>query len=374
MASGCKPDHLCFEVPMFLIPGPTVCLAIKTENKNPVDVFSSWQFSVDCAGGKSFVVDSEHPDRGKITLYWDPTGGSTCGTGTPPPMDVAGQAWTNLAYNPASNPFTLTGSRVTATTWSAAHIQDILNGSDMPYISYDADALGSGVSQGCGILYWRQIAKLPEWLPTNTPTVLFTATPTFTVTSSYTPKPIPTATFTPRPIPTFTPKPWPTPKPRILPTPVPTPRIRYIPSPQVRRYKLRPTATFVYHRPTRTPTPLPYRAPLYAPTPTRRKPTPPPVWLPKLDKVHTIIYQTPPVEIYVTFADGPGRYQLEMMDSQDNPLRMVFDKKVVAESDTWVTWDGKDERGREMPVGQYFVIFYKDGKPLRSISVVRSSR
>jgi flagellar hook assembly protein FlgD len=117
---------------------------------------------------------------------------------------------------------------------------------------------------------------------------------------------------------------------------------------------------------------IPFHMPVHVPSPTPPKPTPIPTWLPKLEKIHTIVYQTPPVEIYVTFADGPGRYQLEMMDVRGNPLRMVFDKKVVADSESWVTWDGKDDQGREMPVGQYFVVFYKDGKALRSISVIRS--
>lgn len=87
---------------------------------------------------------------------------------------------------------------------------------------------------------------------------------------------------------------------------------------------------------------------------------------------HAIVFQTPPVEIYVTFADGPGRYQLELVGTQGNPLRMIFDREIVGEGDAWVTWDGKNEKGQDMSLGQYFVIFYKDGKPLRSISVFRS--
>jgi flagellar hook assembly protein FlgD len=84
------------------------------------------------------------------------------------------------------------------------------------------------------------------------------------------------------------------------------------------------------------------------------------------------VFQTPPVEIYVNFADGPGRYQLEVLDGKGTPLAMIFDKKIVGEQDAWVVWDGKDSRGQDAPIGQYFVIFYKDGKPLRSISVYRS--
>jgi flagellar hook assembly protein FlgD len=91
-----------------------------------------------------------------------------------------------------------------------------------------------------------------------------------------------------------------------------------------------------------------------------------------LVKAQAIVFQTPPVEIYVTFEDGAGRYQLEVVDERGNPLQLIFDKKIVGEGDSWVTWDGKDGQGRNMPAGQYFVIFYKDGQPLRSISVYRS--
>jgi hypothetical protein len=97
-----------------------------------------------------------------------------------------------------------------------------------------------------------------------------------------------------------------------------------------------------------------------------------PAWLPPLVKDQVIVFQMPPVEIYVTFADGPGRYQLEVVDAGGHPLQLIFDKKIVGEGDSWATWDGKDGRGRDAPVGQYFVIFYKDGRPLRSISIYRS--
>ena len=74
----------------------------------------------------------------------------------------------------------------------------------------------------------------------------------------------------------------------------------------------------------------------------------------------------------MTFGDGAGRYQLEVVDGRGHSLRMIFDKKIVGEGDDWVMWDGKDSQGRAVPLGQYFVVFYKDGKPLRSISVYRA--
>jgi hypothetical protein len=366
LKNGCHPESLCFPIPLDKISGPQVCLALKTTNINPVKVFSSWELEVDCAGDKPFVVTDENPAKSGVSLYWDPTGGSTCGMGHSPPVDDGGNNWTNLGYNPSSNPFTLTGMTVTASTYTCAQIANVLTGFVIQYISYDADAAGSGPTSACGILYWRQVAKLPVWLPT--------ATPIATLTSTRTPTPRPT--LTPIPTPTENPPPpatIPTPKPRHRPTATHTPvqAFRPIPTREPRRAWVRPTATYAplkptpafYFRPRATWTPVP---------PREIKPTPVPTWVPHLEKSAAIVFQTPPVEIYVNFADGPGRYQLEVLDGKGTPLAMIFDKKIVGEQDAWVVWDGKDSRGQDAPIGQYFVIFYKDGKPLRSISVYRS--
>lgn len=366
LSTGCKPESLCVDVPLPMLRGPQVCLALKTTNVNPVLVFSSWELEVDCAGGKPFVVNNENPAKSGVSLYWDPTGGSKCGLGAPPPVDPRGNSWTDLNYNPASNPFTLTGEPVTTTTWTCAQITDALTGFVIHYVSYDGAAVGSGPTSACGILYWRQIAQLPAWVPTATPIVVFTPTKTFTPTF------IPTAipTWTPTPLP---PSPTPTlrPRRRATPTPLPTPRpVRAVPT--VRRVRVRPTSTYVWVRPTPTWTPLHHAIWTPVPPPVPPKPTPIPTWLLPLVKAQAIVFQTPPVEIYVTFEDGAGRYQLEVVNERGDPLRLIFDKKIVGEGESWVTWDGKDNQGRDMPIGKYFVIFYKDGKPLRSISVYRS--
>lgn len=366
LGNGCDPDSLCLPVPLALLPGPQVCLAVETANKNPVMVFSSWELEVDCAGAKPFVVNSGNPAPSGLSLDWDPTGGADCGQGTAPPLDNQGRSWTDLAYQPASSPFTLTGMPVTANTWTAGQTKDALTRVVLPFISYDSAAAGSGPAKGCGILYWRQIAQLPNWIPTATPTVIFTPPRVFT--------PTPTFSFTPtRSLPP--PLPWtatPTPRPRRIPTAVIFRRPRAVPTPQARRIRLQPTPTWVWRRPTPTPTLRPYQAPPALPPPAPLKAAPVPTWLPPVDRANTVVFQVPPVEIYVTFADGPGRYQLEVVDAKAVPLRMVFDRKVVGKRDAWVTWDGKNSQGLDMPPGQYFVVFYKDGKPLRSISVIRS--
>jgi hypothetical protein len=91
-----------------------------------------------------------------------------------------------------------------------------------------------------------------------------------------------------------------------------------------------------------------------------------------LDRAQTILFGPSQAEIFVTFADGPGRYQLQIVDSRAQAVKVIFDRRIVSEAEAWTEWDGKDYKGRQMPGGQYFVIFYKDGKPLRSISIIRA--
>jgi len=93
-----------------------------------------------------------------------------------------------------------------------------------------------------------------------------------------------------------------------------------------------------------------------------------------LDKEQSIEFSDAPANIYVGFADGPGVYQLQIVDSRGKLLQVIYDQKVVAQADAWVGWDGKDAQGLDVPPGKYFVIIYKDGKALKSLSVVRVSK
>jgi hypothetical protein len=398
LRKGCTPDTLCLPVPLQMLPDPEVCLAIKTVNKNPVMVYSSWELEVDCSGDKTFILNSENPARSGVSLYWDPTGGVSCGQGATPPIDGKGRSWTEQSYQPDNNPFTVSGASVTANTWTAAQIKNVRTGMVMSYISYDPNAVGTGAAQACGVLYWRQVGRLPVWIPTATPTVVFTSTKTYTPTSTFTPSwtftttytyttwptptetqtPLPIHVYIPRAIPTDTPQPAPTSTPvpirriRVAPTATPVFKPRFSPPVRERSIKIQPTPTFIWIRPTRTPTLVPWLNPTPIPKPTRNIPHPLPDWLSKLDKAQTILFQTPPVDIYVTFADGPGRYELVIVDGQGNPLATIYNQKVVAQSDAWVTWDGKDSHGSNVRPGKYFAIFYRNGILLRSISVFRS--
>jgi hypothetical protein len=205
--------------------------------------------------------------------------------------------------------------------------------------------------------------------PTSSATPTLSPTPTSTDTPTRTPSPTaPPPTFTPPPfIPTPTFQLPPTPTPALTPRPKITPRL---PPPVV---VIEPTHTPVRRRPTYTPTLKPY--PTFTPTPTAtpppKKPTPVPAWLSNLDLEHTVEFTAPPANIYVTFADGPGNYRVEVVDRGGNSLGIIYGKKVVSQGDAWLEWDGRDKKDRDVPPGQYYVILYKDGKAIKSISVVR---
>jgi hypothetical protein len=90
-------------------------------------------------------------------------------------------------------------------------------------------------------------------------------------------------------------------------------------------------------------------------------------------QAQTIVFGVPPANIYISFEDGPGVYRLEVFDNARHPLRNLFEKKIVAQADTWVEWDGKDDQGRDVPTGSYLAIYSKDGRELNKIIVVRSA-
>lgn len=388
-AEGCDGSQLCLPVPLKVFQGLRVCLALETTTLNPPMVYSSWELQVNCQGNQSFIVNNEETFKAPPALYWDPTGGSNCGQGAPPLSDPQGHNWMDPQYNPAHNPFALPGAIVTANTGNAVQINSALPGAILHFVSHDPSALGAGPYQGCGILYWRQVASLPGFIPTSIPIVILTPTPVFTGTPTLAPKPTQTPlpiatptktwthifTFTPWPtlIPTSTPRPWPTLAPRPL---VPTYRPPTLPLPPVANFPI-PTAR-IWPTPTRIWIPPAIVAPLPTwtpqPKPVLKTVAPPPTaWLPNLDKEHKIVFGASPAEIYLSFTDGPGLYQLEIVDTRARAVKVIFNRRIGLESDAWVEWDGKDVQGRDMPVGQYFVVFFENGKAIRSISIQKSA-
>ncbi len=582
--NGCDPMTMSLPIPFSLLQGQQICLAIETDNVQPDYVYSSWELEINREGGKPFLVSSENPSNSGVSLYWDPTGAGNCGSGSPPPLDNQGHSWTNLQYNPNSNPFNSNGVIVTSHIPWAGRLNNLITNDVIPLISYDKDGFGSGSDKSCGILYWRQIVTLPKMVqttPTITPTplgndcldrviddfddpsrngvspdrvnlwggkwntitasdteinvsysdpgaegtrfcatmkgsnwqtdggdavyqthlfsngapfnsvihglagiqfwvkgdgnsywfnlfsssdtnsytfnivplkgiwTLFkipfknmnlkssevgdgedkhpdgsdvtgigfefkdrgsfalsvdkiafygnpsncpqpkapeeptlvpTASPTPTLTAIYTFTPWPTATpfstAAPRPmlVPSFNSRPSPTPimplilsfsQPTFVPISTPTPR------PWPKRIKLKPTPTWVWNPTRTTATPLPTRTPILK-TMVAIPTTVAPALLNLLDREQIIQFSAPPANIYVTFADGPGWYQLKIVDGQNNLIKTIYDHHVVAESDAWADWDGQDAKGNDMPPGQYFVVIYKDGTALKSLLVIRS--
>lgn len=235
----------------------------------------------------------------------------------------------------------------------------------------------------------------------ETPSPTFTAsfTATFTPTDQPRPFPIPSSTPTPRlkAIPTFD---FAFLTPNFFTSPTPTPARQPI---QIPILTPTPTALSSPILPKPFPVQKPFNTPPISPPPTDNSrflknllasqsssspapssqipaplitssSTPTPVWLPLLDKQQNVEFMDPPANIYVVFADGPGRYRAEIMDRSGKTLKIVLDRKIVSESDMWIEWDCMDNKGMPVPPGQYFVVIYKDGEPLKSLSVVRVAK
>jgi flagellar hook assembly protein FlgD len=74
----------------------------------------------------------------------------------------------------------------------------------------------------------------------------------------------------------------------------------------------------------------------------------------------------------VTFDAGPGHYQLEVVDAKLKAVKIIYDHGVTNEQNAWVEWDGKDSKRYDVPSGQYYVVYFKDGKPIKSLPIART--
>jgi hypothetical protein len=77
-----------------------------------------------------------------------------------------------------------------------------------------------------------------------------------------------------------------------------------------------------------------------------------------------IVFDRPPANIYITFADGPGLYTVDVLDPNGVLVKRILEKKVVAEHGEWAVWDGKDPAGADSLAGDYQVLLSKEGKPI----------
>jgi hypothetical protein len=237
--------------------------------------------------------------------------------------------------------------------------------------------------------------------PRPTATETFTPRPTATLRPTSTPRPRATMTYTP--LPTHTPvppKPTATSKPVVhkakatatatevwtdtpvpaAPTATPKPRRKKPTStptdiPEVPTATLPPLAKptkFVYVPPAPTHTPVPVRRKKPTATPTAQKPRPTFTPLPpqqEMGMAATIVFVNPPVNIDASFADGPGRYKLEIEDADGVHVITLYDRHVGFEKETWLSWDGTNDQGRLMHYGQYFAYFTKDGVLIQKIAL-----
>ena len=85
----------------------------------------------------------------------------------------------------------------------------------------------------------------------------------------------------------------------------------------------------------------------------------------------TIIFEDGIANIYITFGDGAGNYQLIILDRSGKLLKTLLDDWEVS-GDKWVDWDGTDFQGNKLPPGWYWVIFSKDGRKLNTIDLLKN--
>ncbi len=114
--------------------------------------------------------------------------------------------------------------------------------------------------------------------------------------------------------------------------------------------------------------------PLYVqPTPDCTT-TPTPRWTSYIDKGQTVKFTDPPANIYVVFGDGPGRYRSEVVNTQGKLMEVIDDRQIAGQIEAWLAWDCQNGQGVLAPPGQYFVMIYKDGQLLKSLSILRLSK
>jgi hypothetical protein len=390
---GSTDSPNCIPIPADdFVPGANN-IAVSVNNLNAGYGWGSWNLKIGCSGG-NMVQETSLGDGVKMYNYI-PAQYVTILSPFPsnavsilPPTDASGNEWFQPGYATSAKwtrPVQIDNRKA---VW---YLPVTVNG-EAAWIG--ADACAESGNQTSGIcddshspryeaparqnLFFIQNFTLlaPAATPTGTPTHIPTNTPTR--------PPAPTRTFTPLPRPTATPIPTPTPRPRplwkptprpLLPTPTPRPLLRKptptpLPLRRVKLIKPKPTPTFRVF-PTNTPLPVRHLKPQPTPLPRKVNPTPTftvqPVSVESLPQ--TVVFTNPPVNILISFMDGPGKYKVELVDSKRNHIQTLFEKRVTFDKETWLSWDGKNEDGKLMPQGHYSAIFSKDGKILRYIAL-----
>ena len=90
-----------------------------------------------------------------------------------------------------------------------------------------------------------------------------------------------------------------------------------------------------------------------------------------MERTETLVFSTFPAAFMVTFDQGPGHYQLEVVDSKLKAVKVIYDQVVGSQSYAWVEWDGKNKMKYDVLAGQYYVVYFKDGKPIKTLPIAR---
>src|ERR1700679_499358 len=141
-------------------------------------------------------------------------------------------------------------------------------------------------------------------------------------------------------------------------------------APQLEQLGFQGFARPVENQPTAVPTEVVYSlaVSMSASTPTSpvySAPAPTPTLIVQNDGA--IVFGVSNANILVTFGDGPGFYKVEAVDENLNHLKTLFDRQVVNSSETWLSWDGKDDVGKDVPLGRYYVLCSKEDVVLQKI-------
>ncbi len=137
-------------VPVGLLTGPQVCLAVYTQNTAPQNIYSAWDLDITCSGGQHSEITSS---SGGLSVDYVAAGNPSI----PPANDVSSNPWYASAYSGGAFSSSYCSSGVTASTWASA-LYNPLTGKKLPFISNNCSG-DYGTSNGG--LFWRQCMAIP---------------------------------------------------------------------------------------------------------------------------------------------------------------------------------------------------------------------
>lgn len=132
---------------------------------------------------------------------------------------------------------------------------------------------------------------------------------------------------------------------------------------------LLPTPTLAPWSETPLPTAVPVVQSLVAPTYT-----PFVVPTPIVQDDGAILFGQSSANILVILGDGPGYYKVEAVDDQFRHLKTLLNQHIVSSSEMWLSWDGKNDAGQNVPDGKYYILCTKEGTLLQKIILRRVSQ